>query len=240
MKASTKALLVDLFDEQRELLNRALTRKAWLEEQSGSGNYDATQHHEAIEFLGDAWLGAIVADELYRRFPQATEKELTRSRESLVDTEHLADVARAHEIETALRVGAGERKQAQHLEDKPLAAHVEALIGAAHLVGGSEASRRVVMHLFEGRWPSEAAPERIQDVKGELQRRELARHRVPGSEPKYSKPCEQDPPAPAHPMRFRSQVTLYGGETFEGDWRPNKRDAELSAAQVALEALTVR
>lgn len=237
MIASTNALLQDLFDERTDLLDRAVTRRAWLEETRGPGRYDATDHHEAIEFLGDAWLGAIVADELYKRFPHATEKELTRTRESLVDTKHLAAVARTHEIDTALRIGAGERKQGQHREDRPLAGHVEAIIGAAHLVGGVEAARRVVMHLFEGSWPTAIASERVQDVKGELQRRELARHRVPGSEPKYRKPCEQDPPAPSHPLRFRSTVTLFDGQSFVGEWCSKKKSAEESAARAALTAL---
>lgn len=234
MTPETAALCDDLFAAQPDLRTRALTRRAYLEERHGPGNYGPSDHHEALEFLGDAWLGALVAEELFLQHGEATEKQLTRTRESLIDTGRLAEIARQHEIASDLRVGAGERAQHQHVTDSSLASHVEALIGASVLAGGDAAARRLVHHLYSGQWPSGLAEERIKDAKGELQRRVLEQWPSPGSEPKYT--CEQDPPPPAHPQQFRASVTTPFDEAVEGAWCPRKKDAEQSAARAALKA----
>ena len=90
-----------------ELLDLALTHSSWANEYSGG------QHHnERQEFLGDAVLELCVSWELFRRFPEAREGELTKLRARLVSTVSLAERAREFGLDSLLKLGKGEERQA--------------------------------------------------------------------------------------------------------------------------------
>lgn len=126
-------------------------------------------HNERLEFLGDALLGLIVAEELYRRFPKANEGQLTRLRASLVKKDSLADLARQLDLGSLLRLGEGERKTGGWHRDSTLANALEALIGAIYLDAGLETCRERVVALF-GEHLADALPDTLQkDPKTELQ-----------------------------------------------------------------------
>lgn len=105
-------------------------------------------NNERLEFLGDALLGAFVAEMLYEVHPKATEGELSRLRAQLVNGQVLAEIARGLELGDALKLGPGELKSGGFRRDSILADAFEASLAAVFLDGGLEACRQVVRELF--------------------------------------------------------------------------------------------
>lgn len=97
-------------------------------------------NNERLEFLGDSILGFVIADELYRRFPQAAEGELSRCRASLVKGDTLAKLARILKLGDYLQLGPGELKSGGFRRNSILADAFEALIGAIFIDGGLAAA----------------------------------------------------------------------------------------------------
>ena len=120
------------------LLERALTHRS-----HGANNY------ERLEFLGDSVLNLTVSADLYDRFPDLSEGELTRLRASLVKKETLADRARSISLGDCLALGGGELKSGGFDRDSILADALEALIGAVYRDGGIEAARGLVLRLYQ-------------------------------------------------------------------------------------------
>ncbi|MEM7220083.1 MAG: ribonuclease III [Pseudomonadota bacterium] len=119
------------------LLTQALTHKS-----ASSAN------NERLEFLGDAILGAIVADDLYERHPNKKEDSLSLLRAALVNRSALAAMARSLSIGAALNLGSGELRSGVHDRDSVLADAFEAIIGAIYLDRGFEVARTTVLRLF--------------------------------------------------------------------------------------------
>jgi len=105
-------------------------------------------NNERLEFLGDALLGAVIAEMLYEVHPKASEGELSRLRAQLVNGQELAVVARELELGDALKLGPGELKSGGFRRDSILADAFEALVAAVYLDGGFDACRHVVRALF--------------------------------------------------------------------------------------------
>ncbi|TAL84196.1 MAG: ribonuclease III [Rhodanobacter sp.] len=105
-------------------------------------------NNERLEFLGDALLGAIIAEMLYEVHPKASEGELSRLRAQLVNGQALAGTARELELGDALKLGSGELKTGGFRRDSILADAFEALVAAVYLDGGFEACRQSVRELF--------------------------------------------------------------------------------------------
>ncbi len=124
--------------------------------------------NERLEFLGDAVLGLVIGEELYRRLPLAEEGELTRLRASLVDAESLAAIAAGLEIGDHLRLGAGELKSGGYRRPSILADALEAIIGAVYLEGGLETARALVLRLYSARLAS-LPTKPVKDPKTRLQ-----------------------------------------------------------------------
>jgi ribonuclease III len=108
----------------------------------------ASENNERLEFLGDAALGFIIADWLYRIFPDAQEHDLTVMRASLVKRPSLARVAREIELGQYLQLGAGELKSGGHQRESILADTLEAIFGAVLRDGGVAAITAVIDTLF--------------------------------------------------------------------------------------------
>ena len=122
-----------------ELLRRALTHRS-----------HSAAHNERLEFLGDSVVNCAVALELYHKFPQLTEGELSRLRANLVNQQSLASVAQQFDFGEQLLLGEGESRSGGSRRPSMLADAVEAVIGAAFLDEGFEAARRVVRTLLGG------------------------------------------------------------------------------------------
>jgi ribonuclease-3 len=120
------------------LLARALTHRSY-----------GSDHYERLEFLGDSVLSFAVSAELYARFADLAEGELTRLRASLVKQDTLAQVARELAVGESLLLGGGECKSGGFDRDSILADALEAVIGAVFLDGGVAAARSVVGRLFQ-------------------------------------------------------------------------------------------
>lgn len=157
--SDSQALLARLnyrFDDP-SLLTMALTHRSW-----------GRPNNERLEYLGDSVLGLFVAEQLYRRYPDMSEGNLTRLRAQLVRRETLTELARALEIECHLIVGRGELKSGGYRRDSVLGNALEALIGAIYMDGGIDAAFAVLQVVFADKL-DEADPGDLRDPKTRLQ-----------------------------------------------------------------------
>ncbi|MGC2400808.1 MAG: ribonuclease III [Acidobacteriaceae bacterium] len=128
--------------KEPQLLVKALTHSSLAYEQTlesrqgESGKLAREEDNEQLEFLGDAVLGMVVAEILFRRYPDLHEGEWTRLRASLVSRRHLTQVASALDLGSHLRLGRGEERGGGRKKSTLLANCVEAIIGALYLDGG--------------------------------------------------------------------------------------------------------
>ena len=201
-----------------ELLEQALTHRS-----------HGAAHNERLEFLGDSLLGCVIAEELYRRFPQLSEGKLTRLRASLVRADALAELA--HELELAPLVRLGEGELAASAEPRPsiLADALEALFGAVLLDGGYPAARDAVLAAFATRL-ERLDPERAaKDAKTELQEKLQAARRPL---PVYRLVSVQ---GAAHRQSF--EVECNAGEVSARGSGSSRQRAEQEAARALLERL---
>jgi ribonuclease-3 len=105
-------------------------------------------NNERLEFLGDAVLSVVIADYLFREYPEASEGELTRLRASLVKGSTLAEVARHLEIGHCLILGGGEMKSGGHRRSSTLSDALEAIVGAIFLESGLDVCRERIIDWF--------------------------------------------------------------------------------------------
>lgn len=215
------ALGVELDDA---CLDLALTHRSYAFEQGGLPT------NERMEFLGDAVLGLVITDALYRRHPDRPEGDMARMRASIVQTSSLAEVARSLGVGECIRLGKGE--EATGGRDKPsiLADTTEALLGAMYLsIGFTETSSRILA-LFTPLLTRAGELGAGLDWKTSLQ--ELAARRGLGV-PRYLVTST----GPDHARRFEAAV-VFRGETWGTGDGSAKKHAEQQAAQAAWEALT--
>jgi ribonuclease-3 len=207
--------------EDLNLLKQALTHCS-----AGSNN------NERLEFLGDALLGCVIAAELFDRYPEAREGELSRLRASLVRRDSLAELAQSLDFGRYLRLGPGERKSGGHHRDSILADALEAVFGAIYLDGGFDACRQCILRLFSNRLSRVADPEALKDAKTRLQEYLQSRQMAL---PEYT---IVEVSGDAHAQSFRVQCTLgdCGLPPTHGSAR-SRRQAEQKAACRMLEQL---
>lgn len=126
-------------------------------------------NNERLEFLGDAILGFVIADELYNRFASATEGELSRLRASLVKRETLAGIARQLDLGDYLNLGPGELRSGGHARASILSDAVEAILAAIYLDSDYESSRQVILEMFQERLSGLNPAAQQKDPKTRLQ-----------------------------------------------------------------------
>ncbi len=127
-----------------DLLEQALSHASYVRENGGA----AYESNQRMEFLGDAVLDAIIAGELYQRFPQADEGWLTRAKSAVVQTANLANVARKLGLGPYLRLGQSEENTGGRHKTSVLADSLEALLGAIYLSSGYQRTRQFVIAHF--------------------------------------------------------------------------------------------
>ena len=239
----------DFFDyrfKDPALLALALTHSSLAYERNPDHLPDPGSDNERLEFIGDAVLGLIVAEALYRRFPNAREGELTRLRASLVSSRNLAQVALRMELGPLLRMGRGEEHSGGQKKPALLANALEAVIAAMYLDGGLAPARDFVLRHIVA--PAEAELEgalgasgpfsgAIGDFKSALQERLQA---IGAGQPKY---VLTDQSGPDHRKRFRIAVRVAEGESA---WKTlaeaegtTKKLAQQEAARLALAGLAL-
>jgi ribonuclease III len=126
-------------------------------------------NNERLEFLGDAILGFVISEALFRKFPNASEGDLTHARSLLVRESCLAEIARENRIGDLLKLGAGEMKTGGQRRDSILADAVEAIIAASYLDTGLEGCVRLVEQWFATRLLLATAKPLGKDPKTRLQ-----------------------------------------------------------------------
>ena len=144
--------------QDQELVQLALTHRS-----------KGDRNNERLEFLGDSILNFLIAEDLYRRFPQAKEGKLSRLRARIVKGETLAEIARELQLGEFLLLGSGELKSGGFRRDSILADTVEALIGAMYLDAGLEVVRERLLHWFGSRLDQLTLTDPIKDPKTRLQ-----------------------------------------------------------------------
>lgn len=188
-----------------------------------------TPSNERLEFLGDAVLGLVVTDHIFRTYPDLPEGELAKVRATVVSAAALAEVAAELELGQALSLGKGEAQSGGREKPSILADALEAVIGATYLDGGWPAASDLVMGLLGDRITEAARGPGGQDYKTRLQ--ELAARRFDGL-PSY----EVDDEGPDHAKRFVARVVVGGHQRGRGEGR-SKKQAEQAAARGAWEEL---
>jgi ribonuclease-3 len=203
------------------LLRTALTHR------SHSG-----QHNERLEFLGDSVLNCVIADELYRRFPQLAEGELSRARALLVRQQSLFERAKSLGVGEAMLLGEGELRSGGKRRPSILADALEALIGAVYVDAGFDTARKVVQQIFES--DLSAADQSVlgKDPKTLLQEYLQGQH-LPL--PKYSIVSTE---GEAHRQRFRVQCAIPSLCIRAVGEGMSRRSAEQSAAHTAYQLAT--
>jgi ribonuclease-3 len=209
-----------------ELLELAITHRSYANERGSE------QHYERLEFLGDAVLGLVTGDWLYRRHPELPEGELSRMKAQLVSRAMLAHFAAALELGKALRLGVGEERTGGRDKPSLLADSMEAIFGALYLDGGLATAAKVIEIMLgpildeaEGRSQLLGA-----DAKTRLQ--EIAQAR--GWElPQYRHIAAS---GPDHDRVYSVECWLAGGYSGRGEGS-SKKLAEQRAAANALEHL---
>lgn len=209
--------------ETPALLEQALTHSSYANERL-SGALDC---NERLEFLGDAVLGMVVADYLYREHPDLPEGDLTRLRSSMVCEEALARVARNWELGTHIRLGHGETMSGGQDRPSILADAVEAVLAAIYLDGGIAQARRTVRQFILSQ---EMPAGRTRDHKTALQ--EFIQQES-GHDLVYKLVSAQ---GPDHQKTFSMAVLLDGEQVGLGEGH-SKKEAEQMAAKLALESL---
>ena len=126
-------------------------------------------NNERLEFLGDSILNCIISDELYQRFPQASEGQLTRLRATLVKGETLAEMAMELDICDYLRLGVGELKSGGSRRPSILADALEAIVAAIYIDGGMDTCRSLVVAWFTKRLDTISLDKIKKDPKTQLQ-----------------------------------------------------------------------
>jgi ribonuclease-3 len=133
---------------RRGFLEQAVTHSSQARElesqQAGESKYKVSDN-EQMEFLGDAVLALVTSEELFQRFPQFREGELSKLRAHLVSERHLIQVAQRLELGHYLRLGRGEEKSGGRGKTAVLVDALEAILAAIYLDGGLEVAREFVI-----------------------------------------------------------------------------------------------
>lgn len=224
------AATMDVQFNDLAVLRLALTHRSVLPEWTAAGlNGPGIQSNERLEFLGDAYLGAVAAEWLYDRFPTDAEGSLTARRVALVRTETLVRWARALDLTSYIYLGQGERIT-ESPRDRILAGTFEALVGAVAVDRGWRQTRRFVLRFLRSEPESDALAGMASEAnpKGRLQ--EFAQAQL-GTPPVYR---TVEVAGPDHDRLFTVAV-MVGDETWGTGSGGSKRLAQQAAALAAME-----
>ena len=206
------------------LLQNALTHSSYANERW----HDASRSNERLEFLGDSVLGMVVAEYLYKNFPDRPEGELTKMRADMVCEQTLAAVAAKVDLGRHMLLGHGEERFGGRNRGSILADAVEALIAACFLDGGLEAAKGIIQRFILTDVPvnklhntdyKTALQELVQQKKNQVLSYQLVEEN-----------------GPDHDKHFVVEVSLNGQVVGTGSGSAKKR-AEQQAARNAMERL---
>lgn len=206
------------------LLQNALSHSSYANERW----HDSLKSNERLEFLGDSVLGMLVADYLYRNFPDRPEGDLTRMRADMVCEKTLADVANKLNLGKHLMLGRGEELGGGRSRDSILADALESVIAACYLDGGMDAASAFIRKFILVNVPvTKLHNEDYKTVLQELvqqKKNQVLSYKLVGES------------GPDHDKEFRVELTLNGEVVGLGTGSSKKR-AEQAAAHAAIRLL---
>jgi ribonuclease-3 len=215
----------------RGLLEHALTHRSRVHEDASGGVFD----NESMEFLGDSVLGFVIADMLFRQFPQHNEGQKSKLKASIVSAASLARLGEKVGLGEFLILGRGEEKTGGRRKHALIADCYEALIAAIYLDGGIESARgfieRQFADLIEEARRTGAHAAFTEDYKSALQEWLQSHDR---GLPSYRLAAEL---GPAHRRLFDVEVLVHGEPIARAEGK-TKKEAAQAAARKALELLT--
>ena len=206
------------------LLQNALTHSSYANERW----HNSLKSNERLEFLGDSILGMVVAEFLYKTFPDRPEGELTRMRADMVCEKTLASIAARIELGQHLMLGNGEEQGGGRSRNSILADAMESVIAACFLDGGIQAALKVVQQFIL----VEVPVTKLHNVDYKTKLQELVQQKK-NQVLSYALVGES---GPDHDKHFEVEVSLNGRVVGSGSGSSKKR-AEQSAAASAMENL---
>ncbi len=227
--------------QRAELLREALTHRSHAHELEKREGEPPESDNEQLEFLGDAVLGFLTSRELFARYPEFSEGELSKLRAHLVSAARLADAAAALNLGAYLRLGRGEEKSGGRGKAALLANALEAVLAAIYLDAGLDAARRfVVARLIDPQLKlledAGTGVRTVTDFKSELQEMLQAQQKpqpvyvvVNEEGPEHRKTFTVEARIHSHGSRKPEYVSRAQGQT--------KKKAEQLAAKRALDYL---
>src|SRR5882762_8403341 len=235
---------LDYHFHRRAVIEQALTHSSQAREQesqhAGESKYKVNDN-EQLEFLGDAILALVTSEELFQRFPQFREGELSKLRAHVVSERHFIRVAQRLEMGHYLNLGRGEEKSGGRSKTALLVDALEAVLAAIYLDGGMDAARRFVLRFIVTpeleRIALNGSSLPVTDYKSALQEKLQATGRP---QPSYVLVKER---GPEHSKTFTVEVRLQpldpeGKAEFVGRADGStKKNAEQDAAHQVLEYL---
>ncbi|MDD6967684.1 MAG: ribonuclease III [Firmicutes bacterium] len=206
------------------LLQNALTHSSYANERW----HNSLLSNERLEFLGDSILGMLVAEYLFRSFPNRPEGELTRMRADMVCEKTLAAVANSIHLGDHLLLGHGEEQGGGRSRDSILADAMESVIAACFLDGGMEAALQIIRRFIL----VEVPVTRLHNADYKTQLQELVQQKR-NQVLSYSLARES---GPDHDKQFEVEVCINGSVVGTGRGSSKKR-AEQDAARAAIARL---
>lgn len=229
---------------RQELLVQALTHQSLTLEEAQKNGLETPElaENERLEYLGDAVLGLIVAEELFMQHPDWREGELTRVRQQFVNRRHMGEVAASIQLGRFMRVSRGEERSGLRNRNTVLSNHMEAVLGAVYLDGGLEPVRGFVRSRVLGGAAEDVVRElesggALGNYKSALQQHLQAGHM---GTPVYRLKSESGPDHhKSYVVVVRLKPSSGGpGKLLAGGKGSSKKLAEQDAARRALTRLT--
>jgi ribonuclease-3 len=228
-----------------QLLEVALTHSSQAREAEAARilSSERVQDNEQLEFLGDAVLGLVATEELFKRFPQFSEGQLSKLRAHLVSKNHLINVAERLELGRYLRLGRGEEKSGGRSKAALLVDALEAVLGAIYLDAGFEIARSLTLrHVLVPEleeFISSGRAAKVTDYKSALQEKLQAASRP---QPLYVMVKES---GPEHRKTFTIEARLLAQDNGQVEFvgradGSTKKVAEQDAARQVLDYLATK
>jgi ribonuclease-3 len=203
-----------------KLLELALTHRSF-----------SKNNNERLEFLGDSILNTIISIDIFDRFPQISEGDLSRLRASLVKGDMLAIIAQEYSLGDFIKLGSGELKSGGYRRSSTLADTLEAIIGAVYLDSNFTSASKFVLNLYSTYLENCIPGEDLKDPKTRLQEYLQSKGKsIPGYD-------VVNITGKSHQQKFSVACFIHDlNKTFNGEGA-SRRKAEQHAASLALKYL---
>ncbi|NOQ65092.1 MAG: ribonuclease III [Methyloprofundus sp.] len=190
-----------------------------------------SKNNERLEYLGDSILGFVIAEALFKKFPQASEGVLSRLRASLVNQDSLAELARQHHLGDYLVLGSGELKSGGYRRASILSDALEAIMGAIVTDQGIEPCKNWILKIFDERLANLRLDNWQKDPKTRLQEYMQARQL---DVPEYNLISES---GLAHEKTFKVSCTISLFKKNMTGTGISRKKAEQQSAELMLEKI---